>query len=46
MKEAEMKRVGAWILEVLSAVDNTATIDRVRNEIREFCKNFPVPGIG
>jgi glycine hydroxymethyltransferase len=46
MKEAEMKRVGAWILEVLSAVDNTATIDRVRSEIREFCKNFPVPGIG
>jgi glycine hydroxymethyltransferase len=46
MKEAEMKRVGAWILEVLSAVDNTATIDRVRGEIREFCKNFPVPGIG
>jgi glycine hydroxymethyltransferase len=46
MKEAEMKRVGAWILEVLSAVDSTATIDRVRGEIHEFCKNFPVPGIG
>lgn len=46
MKEAEMKRVGAWILEVLRAADNAATIDRVRDEIREFCKSFPVPGIG
>jgi glycine hydroxymethyltransferase len=46
MKEAEMKRVGGWILKVLRAVDDPATIDRVRREIREFCGSFPVPGIG
>jgi len=46
MKEPEMKRVGAWILEVLRAPDNAAIINRIRGEIREFCKNFPVPGIG
>ncbi len=45
MKEPEMQRVGAWILQVLRAVDDTATADRVRGEIREFCKSFPVPGI-
>lgn len=46
MKEAEMKRVGGWILQVLRAVDDPATVDRVRGEIREFCTSFPVPGIG
>ena len=45
MKEAEMKRVGNWILEVLRAADNAAVADRVRGEIRELCKSFPVPGI-
>jgi glycine hydroxymethyltransferase len=46
MKEAEMKKVGQWILTVLKAAEDTATIDRVKNEIREFTKAFPVPGIG
>ncbi len=45
MKEAEMKQVGGWILQVLRAVTDEPTISRVRGEIREFCKNFPVPGI-
>ena len=46
MKEAEMKRVGKWILEVLRAAADAAVADRVRGEIRDFCKSFPVPGIG
>jgi glycine hydroxymethyltransferase len=46
MKETEMKHVGGWILQVLRAVDDTAVIDRVRGEIRDFCKSYPVPGIG
>lgn len=45
MKEAEMSRVGEWILQVLRAVDDDAVIDRVKNEIREFAGAFPVPGI-
>jgi len=45
MKEAEMKRVGGWILQVLRAVDDAPTIERVRGEIRDSCKSFPVPGI-
>jgi glycine hydroxymethyltransferase len=40
-----MKKVGAWILQVLRAPDDAAAIDRIRGEIREFCKSFPVPGI-
>jgi glycine hydroxymethyltransferase len=46
MKEAEMKKVGAWILQVLRSPEDAAVIDRVRGEIKDLCKGFPVPGIG
>jgi glycine hydroxymethyltransferase len=46
MKEDEMKRVGQWILEVLRAPEDAAVTARVREEVREFTKSFPVPGIG
>lgn len=46
MKEPEMKQVGTWILQVLRAAEDATIADRVRTEIREFSKNFPVPGIG
>jgi len=45
MKEAEMKTVGSWILEVLRAPEDTAVLGRVKQEIAELCRSFPVPGI-
>ena len=45
MKEGEMKKVGAWILQVLRAPDDSNLLSRVRNEIDEFTVAFPVPGI-
>jgi len=45
-KEDEMKKVGAWILQVLDAPDDTSVVEHVRNEIAEFAENYPVPGIG
>ena len=45
MKQDEMKKVGSWILEVLSAPEDSSLIDRVRNEISEFTADFSVPGI-
>jgi glycine hydroxymethyltransferase len=45
MREAEMKRVGKWILEVLRAPADENVIERVRGEIGEFTKSYPVPGI-
>lgn len=45
MKEDEMRRVGAWILEVLGAPEDESVSERIRGEIADFAANFPVPGI-
>jgi glycine hydroxymethyltransferase len=46
MKEAEMQRVGGWILQVLKNAADDSVLARVRTEIAQFCQAFPVPGIG
>jgi glycine hydroxymethyltransferase len=46
MKQDEMKQVGAWILDVLRNTENDSELGRIRREIAEFAKDFPVPGIG
>jgi glycine hydroxymethyltransferase len=46
MKEEEMRKVGAWILRVLRGPEDGALVERVRGEIAEFARAFPVPGIG
>jgi len=45
MKEADMQQVGQWILRVLKAADDDSVIQAVRNEVQEFARKFPVPGI-
>lgn len=40
MKEKEMKQIAKWINQVIS--DETSAF-KVREEIREFCKKFPLP---
>jgi len=46
MRQEEMKKVGAWILRVLKAPEDTAAGEKVRAEIADFARAFPVPGIG
>ena len=41
----EMKRVADWICRVLKDPDGTGIRDQVRNEVAEFARAFPVPGI-
>lgn len=45
MKEPEMKRLAAWIDEVVNAPADEAILNRVANEVKELCKGFPAPGI-
>ncbi|MFH1656185.1 MAG: serine hydroxymethyltransferase [Candidatus Nealsonbacteria bacterium] len=40
MKEQEMEKIASWINDVIS---DENSYERVRNEIREFCKEFPLP---
>jgi glycine hydroxymethyltransferase len=42
-REAEMKRVAAWIDEVLSSGGDEDVARRVRSQIHELCKQFPLP---
>jgi glycine hydroxymethyltransferase len=42
--EIETARLAHWIADVLDDIESTATIDRVRAEVLEICKRFPVYG--
>ena len=45
MKEADMERIAAWIDQVVSHVTDEALQAKIREEVREFCRAFPCPGI-
>ncbi len=40
MKEKEMKKIAGWINEVISS---PKSVKKVREEIKRFCKKFPLP---
>ncbi len=46
LKEEEMKQVAAWIDRVMDASGAAEGCAGVRQEIREFCGGFPMPGGG
>lgn len=41
-KKAEMERVSGWILKVLKSPKDETLIKSTREEIREFCKKYPL----
>lgn len=43
MKEAEMKQIASWMGEVLNDVENEATQKKVREQVREVCRQFAAP---
>ncbi|MBV8383725.1 MAG: serine hydroxymethyltransferase [Planctomycetaceae bacterium] len=43
LREDAIRQVAAWIVAVLSHPDDVALAERVRNEIREFMRDYPVP---
>jgi len=42
LKEKEMRQIGAWIDEALQNIGNDSVLARIRGEIRELCKQFPL----
>jgi glycine hydroxymethyltransferase len=45
MGASEMKKLAAWMDQVVKAPDDEALIGRVAGEVRELCASFPPPGI-
>lgn len=43
MREDAIRRVAAWIVQVLATPDDTDLAERVRLDIVEFVKDYPVP---
>ena len=46
MDEADMARIGLWIVLALKRHNDPAALDRLAGEVRDFCRRFPVPGVG
>jgi glycine hydroxymethyltransferase len=45
MVEADMVRLGAWIVDVLRQPEDDAKLADLRREVEAFCSRFPVPGV-
>ena len=45
MKEAEMDRIADWLDRVISNITDTALHAKIKEEVKEMCLRFPVPGL-
>jgi glycine hydroxymethyltransferase len=43
MKAVEMKKIAGWITTVLNNVDDEKVKSKVHAEVKELCKQFPLP---
>jgi glycine hydroxymethyltransferase len=41
-KEAEIRQVAGWIADVLDAFGSSSVVERVRPQVTELCRRFPV----
>jgi glycine hydroxymethyltransferase len=46
MKTEQMRTIAGWILAALRAPEDEKALTRIRGEIKELCKQFPVPAAG
>jgi glycine/serine hydroxymethyltransferase len=42
----EIQRIAEMFNIVAENIDNEEKLAEIKEEVREMCKNFPVPGIG
>lgn len=45
MKEAEMEKIAEWMDRTIQNVQNEEVLKAIKEEVREMCVKFPVPGI-
>ncbi len=42
MKEPEMRQIAKWIVEIIDNIENEEICERVRGEVIDLCKGFPL----
>jgi len=42
MKEPEMRQIAKWIVEIIDNIENEEICERVRGEVVDLCKRFPL----
>ncbi len=45
MKEKEMAKIAEWMDKALRSAADPAALEKIRGEVKEFCRGFPAPGI-
>lgn len=45
MKEDAMKKIAFWINKVVENIDNEKEIKKIKDEVKEFCLQFKMPGV-
>jgi len=45
MAESEMEKIAVWIDRAIKARNRKASLKKIAREIKDFCQDFPVPGI-
>ena len=45
MKEAEMEQLVAFIYRALENKNDDGALEKLHKEVRDFCRQFPVPGV-
>lgn len=45
MKEKEMEKIAQWIDRAIQAKMRPSELKKIQKEIKDFCQDFPVPGI-
>ncbi|HCC67813.1 TPA: serine hydroxymethyltransferase [Patescibacteria group bacterium] len=45
MKESDMEKIAYFINTVLENIENNSLIEKIKGEVKDFTKRFPVPGI-
>ena len=44
-KEVECAQVAGWICEIIENIKSEAVIERIKGEVAELCRSFPVYGL-
>ncbi|HXC50065.1 MAG TPA: serine hydroxymethyltransferase [Candidatus Limnocylindrales bacterium] len=45
MKEPEMEKIAAWMIDALRHADSETHLDRLAGEVKALCSRYPVPGL-